>query len=406
MADETILVVDDSPTILKLVQLVLTSAGYRVATASGGEAGLVAARTERPRLVLVDYLMPGVNGHDLCRAMSEDPALSGVKVVVMSAREDEVGERLADMGNVADYITKPFSPEALLAMITHVIAKGAGGASEAPDGEPATLALASLAGHADLDPQNHPSHAEAALTGDLAVIPIADVLSLLADQAQTGVLVMEQANLLLKVFLRGGRIDAASARGIPDEFLLGRFLIEAGEIAREELQGVIEDRASQGGGGLLGAELVRRGLVFPAGLKKAMALQTSALVYEGLRWGAGRFWFFPDGARDAAAGEAALGLPVDALIMEGLRRIDEWRLIEREIGDFEQVFVRNEEKVAAFGRGKLLREELAVLEFVNGKNTVKEIIAATKMGSFDVTKMLFRLLRGKLVRRRVTPLAV
>jgi DNA-binding MarR family transcriptional regulator len=70
------------------------------------------------------------------------------------------------------------------------------------------------------------------------------------------------------------------------------------------------------------------------------------------------------------------------------------------------VFVRNEEKLAAFGRGKLLRDEVAVLEFVNGKNSVRDIIALAKMGSFDVTKMLYRLLRNKLIRRRVSPLAV
>src|SRR5579885_2601224 len=62
MADETVLVVDDSPTILKLVQLVLTKGGYRVATASSGEEGLVSAHDDPPALILLDYLMPDMNG--------------------------------------------------------------------------------------------------------------------------------------------------------------------------------------------------------------------------------------------------------------------------------------------------------------------------------------------------------
>jgi hypothetical protein len=58
------------------------------------------------------------------------------------------------------------------------------------------------------------------------------------------------------------------------------------------------------------------------------------------------------------------------------------------------------------GRGRLTREELAVLELVNGKNTVKEIVRQSRMGSFDVTKMLYRLLSAKLIRKRVHPVAV
>src|SRR5262249_3503282 len=119
----TVLVIDDSPTILKLVQLVVTKAGYKVSTASGGEAGLVVAKEERPSLILLDYLMPEMNGDDVCRAMSADTVLSTIPVVVMASREDEVGERFARMPNVVDHITKPFSPEALLAVISHTLAK-------------------------------------------------------------------------------------------------------------------------------------------------------------------------------------------------------------------------------------------------------------------------------------------
>ena len=92
--------------------------------------------------------------------------------------------------------------------------------------------------------------------------------------------------------------------------------------------------------------------------------------------------------------------------MEGYRRVDEWHLIEHAIDNFDIVFLRNEDSVAQMGRGRLTREELAVLELVNGKNTVKEIIRKSRMGSFEVSKMLYRLLSIKLIRRRVLPVAV
>ena len=98
-----------------------------------------------------------------------------------------------------------------------------------------------------------------------------------------------------------------------------------------------------------------------------------------------------------------MGLPIDGLIMQGLRRVDEWRVIGQEIENFDMVFVRNEDKIASFDDHRLLREEAAVLEIVNGKNTVRDIISLSKMGSYDVTQVLFRLLRCKFIRRRVAP---
>jgi DNA-binding response OmpR family regulator len=402
MPGESVLVVDDSPTILKLVQLVLTKAGYQVTTASDGEAGLVAAHEDRPALILLDYQMPEMNGDDVCRAMSGDTVLCNVPVVVMSAREDAVGERFASLPNVVDHITKPFSPDALLAVISHTIDQQRRSEDRAGDDRALHALLKAQATATEQTPVP-----DAALSGDLGIISIADVLTLLQDQAQTGTLALSQAESRLEVFLRNGRIDFATARGVPEEFLLGRFIVESGQMSAGALSGILELRALYPEGkGLLGADLLARGLITAAGLKKSMSLQTSALVFEGLRWGSGRFRFNAAPELPALAREAALALPIDALIMEGLRRVDEWRLIEREIGDFEMVFVRNEEKLAAFGRGKLLRDEVVVLEFVNGKHSVRDIIALAKMGSFDVTKMLYRLLRNKLIRRRVSPLAV
>jgi hypothetical protein len=165
-------------------------------------------------------------------------------------------------------------------------------------------------------------------------------------------------------------------------------------------------RPAEGETSLFGAFLVQRGLVTGSDLARAIALQTSALVFEGLRWGAGRFAFEPRTELPRAADQAALALQVPSLLLEGFRRVDEWRLIEREMGDFDQVFVREEERLARLGRGRLAREEQVVLELVDGRRSVRDLLDRSALGAFDTTKMLYRLLKLRLIRRRLAPIAV
>src|SRR5689334_12374585 len=118
-----VLVIDDSPTIVKVVQLVLTKAGFEVRTASDGEAGLAAARQSPPDLILLDFVMPRMNGYQFCRELMADARLKDIPVVLMSAKGDQVGERFVKVMGIVDYITKPFSPEAITAVVQHTIAK-------------------------------------------------------------------------------------------------------------------------------------------------------------------------------------------------------------------------------------------------------------------------------------------
>jgi hypothetical protein len=231
------------------------------------------------------------------------------------------------------------------------------------------------------------------------VVPLAEVLQLLDVQEQSGVLTVERGTSKVEIFFRRGRIDQAMGEGVPEDLLFGRFVVDAELMPRAELEGFVA--AHRGGSSkLIGSELVRAGHLGDADLRQALTRQTSELVYEILRWRHGSFRFAAGRELPAPAIEAALELDVEAILMEGFRRVDEWHLIERAIDDFDVVFLRNEDAVAQMGRGRLTREELAILELVNGKNSVKDIIRKSRMGSFEVSKMLYRLLSIKLVRGR------
>lgn len=110
----SILVVDDEPAIAELIEYNLTKAGYQVETADTGTAGLAAFRAGRYDLVILDVMLPGLDGLEVCRAIRAE---SKVPVLFLSARKEELDRILGlEMGG-DDYITKPFSPRELVARV-------------------------------------------------------------------------------------------------------------------------------------------------------------------------------------------------------------------------------------------------------------------------------------------------
>jgi CheY-like chemotaxis protein len=407
MPGEHLLVIDDSPTVLKVVESALTKMGFVVDVATDGPTGLalVRDRSTIPDLILLDGLIPGSDAADICRRLATDAALSRVPVVVMATKGDDLGERFAKAPNVVDYITKPFSPETLQAVVSHVV-EGRGGGSGPTVATQRSVAEALSRSTAGSKAAGVALGEGQALAGDLAVIGLHDVLGLLKEQAQTGTLRVVNADTGASVELhfRGGQIELAAAVGVAEEFLLGRFTVEAGDLGAEALDAVLAERAAAASRPpLFGADLIARGLVTEAQLKRALTRQTCELAYETLRWTRGQFQFARTAQPPELARQAALGIHVDRLLLQGFRRVDEWRVIEREIASFDEVYVQDEHKIADMPRGTFTREELAVLEQVNGRQTVREIVRALRMGSFDVSKILFRLLRTKLIRRRMSP---
>ena len=117
-----ILIVEDDPTIRTLLQMMLKAAGFtHVKTAARGDDGLEAIRRDRPRLVLLDLMLPGVDGLTVCSRVRSDPELADVRILMLTAKsEDEDIVRGLELG-ADDYVTKPFSREVLLARINAVL---------------------------------------------------------------------------------------------------------------------------------------------------------------------------------------------------------------------------------------------------------------------------------------------
>jgi DNA-binding response OmpR family regulator len=123
MMSKTILVVDDEPEIVRFVRAYLEDAGYRVVIAGDGQEALFVARHEKPDLVILDLMMPGMDGWDFIRRYREE---RDTPIVVLTARVEESDQVLGLELGADDYVTKPFSPRALVARVRAVLRRAQG----------------------------------------------------------------------------------------------------------------------------------------------------------------------------------------------------------------------------------------------------------------------------------------
>jgi two-component system, OmpR family, alkaline phosphatase synthesis response regulator PhoP len=121
MARGRILVIDDEKDLIELVRYNLEKEGFVVRSAQDGESGLSAAKKELPDLIIVDLMLPGIDGLDVCRSLRSDSRTARIPVIMLTAKSAEPDRILGLELGADDYVTKPFSPRELLARIKAVL---------------------------------------------------------------------------------------------------------------------------------------------------------------------------------------------------------------------------------------------------------------------------------------------
>jgi DNA-binding response OmpR family regulator len=530
-----ILVVDDSPTIRKVVSAILERHGFETVLASDGEdaLGVLQSHEAKVDLVLLDFVMPRMNGYQFCRALRADTELSAMPVVLMSAKSDRIRDQFVQQTGAIDAITKPFDAQALVAVVENALRRvNSGKASsqrlpdldpdepapvpieletrrthvaqivatklthivtrtmtEKPNASPGELAAAlteRLAKEALLemveavrDLERVGENTGTVLSGDLGIVPIGAILQLLQVENQSGVLVCRSGTADVIATFRNGLIDLVQSSGAGDEFRLGRYFVEEGIVTPAQIDDVmsrpraadpgaspedadaptsrinvraelsatatrpsdpiisvkapdtVRDDAhsrrtfpglppSAGSSGpqtvrfgsmppvdpgapkrLLGATLLAFGKITESQLRTALTRQSSELLYEVLRWQKGRFDFRAEPA-SAEVESAQLGLPVVSVVMEGFRRVDEWRVLERTLGSFDAVLIRDDLALRSLDMGTLPAKEKVVLDAIDGQRSIRAIIAASHMSSFDACRVLVQFLEARVLRRRAS----
>lgn len=139
MAGERILVVDDEPLVAEVVERYLVREGYLVSSAADGETALERARSERPDLVVLDLMLPRIDGLEVCRQLRAE---STVPILLLTARSEET-DKIVGLGIGADdYLTKPFSPRELVARVKALLRRSS--YTQRPPGESDVIRIGAL----------------------------------------------------------------------------------------------------------------------------------------------------------------------------------------------------------------------------------------------------------------------
>lgn len=121
-APKRIVCIEDEPEMIELIRLILERRGFVVEGAEGGRAGLEAVRQTPPDLILLDLMMPDMDGWDVYQQLRSDPVTSSIPVIIVTARAQAIDRLLGlQVAKVDDYVTKPFSPQQLLGSVERVL---------------------------------------------------------------------------------------------------------------------------------------------------------------------------------------------------------------------------------------------------------------------------------------------
>jgi DNA-binding response OmpR family regulator len=116
-----VLIIEDYPPIVEMMENFLSLSGFKVITAPSGAVGLERAARERPDIILLDIMMPAMDGLEVCKKLKEDPKTAGIPVMIVSIKAAEEYKINGAKAGAVDYITKPFDPEELVARVKKIL---------------------------------------------------------------------------------------------------------------------------------------------------------------------------------------------------------------------------------------------------------------------------------------------
>jgi DNA-binding response OmpR family regulator len=456
-----VLGIDDSLTIRKLLEMVLSRAGYSYELASTGEEGINRAKRTPPHLVLLDYVLPDMKGLDVAQALAEDERTKDTPIVLMSAKSDDLRGLFRNLPSVVEFVSKPFTPPEITFLVADLLEKRARQAAASSDAKPVDKAIEpapSLFTHGQKETAARalfarlrdrfaqipewlrgmgesapaPYFAKKILTPELmdglltALTPtFQEVLGSAAKNVRAtngdAPLLHGQTSLipltnLMRELLACGRTGVLVLEGDTRRTYLylrrGEAIfathnrpdeytrqasLEVSGTTREEIEQAEAEQRKTGKPVFVTYAAAGR---FPTSeLPVVLYQQGKRVLLEATSAGPAPFEWVDQSALPSYVDAYGRAYSLDQLTLERLRQVDDWAQVELHVPSLDIVFRRGEGFSSSLRRFELTDNERRVLTLVDGRNTVRHIIERSGLPTFEVFHVLFRMGQVGLVRR-------
>jgi len=411
---KSVLVIDDSPTVRRLAELVLSQAGYEVYTASDGDEGLEIAKRYHPSIILVDFIMPKMNGYKLCKIIRSDPELKDIPLILITAKGEDVAQTFDEKFGILHYFQKPFEPDELIAKIDEVL-----GLEKETKQEAAAEGMSSEILIENIDKLlRHYFQKELKvllknvlieamrdvevsrstgiiLSGELKELSIADVMQFIGMTGLSGKLSIVTKTLSGEIYFDKGHIVFATAAKQGYRRFLTDYVLEDGRIDEADLKEVL--KKSKERGLPIGRMLVQEGYLTEEELMNYLQKMVKEAVDIILMSEEGHF-YMEDTPLPMSLSDIKFRIPTSSIILDGLRKLDESKVAAKVFASNDIVPVRLISNVEALEDINLDERELKVFSLVDGKSTIADIVAKSHLDELEVKRVCYSLQKVGLLK--------
>ena len=382
MTDKTVLVIDDSATIRKLVDTHLSPLGYQVVLAPNAEEGLELAAEVGPDLILLDHQLPGTTGYDVCCQLVAQPDLQGIPVVISSTLRKKAYAEYIDLDNVVDMLPKPYTEELLCTTVANALETAAMIVSSQSQG----TAIPEV-----IDTPN-----SSALTGSLDCFRLRELLDFLNNGNKAGVLEVEAERTRIRFHLEKGRIQGVYATGITPEEVdamsaqLPKSLVNLAPVLKMTISG----RSCTEVDGFV--QLLDQKVLDPRLMTKLLRFQAAMLVRIAFTRKLTEFRFESGNQEQSLHTNLPLDISLLALLVEGAIYSDDAETLAEQ-GDS---YVRRAIRGQNLDRAGLAARHMKVLNTLSEPKDVDQLVASLGWDIDEVRQVMSGFVMAELVEQK------
>lgn len=378
MKEKSILIIDDSATIRRLVDSELSAAGYRVLMAATAEQGIQVAIEETPDLILLDHQLPGTTGYEVCKKFCEHPDLQKIPVVCSSTLRKKAYAEYTELPNVIDMLPKPYTPELLRTTVANALETAVMIVSSQSDGTAVPEVIDEVA--------------EGDLSGFFRCFSVRELVDFLNNGSRTGTLELSYGKVRVSYHLAKGRIQGITASGLEPESITAGLPAAISDLA-PMIKFTIRGRGSNEVDGLI--ELLDNKVLDARLLKQLLRHQAATLASWSRKTRPESFVFRAEVPLPALFSKLPLDLSLAAVLVDAA-------LSEKTVaGNVEDVgnciFQRSVQRGQNLDRAGMAAQHVKLLNSLTSPTTVSELARQSGLSSEEVYAVMSGLSAADLV---------